>query len=403
VVGMARALSFLQSIGMEEVRAHEVRLMERMLKGLQEMGGITLYGPPDASKRLGVATFNVDGVSDLLAAAVLSEEGAIAVRNGRFCSHLYMDKLLAAKAKAAGQTTPPTGAVRASVGLYNDESDVDRMLEYVQRVRDRKWRGHYQVKGDAVSAEFAGRCADKWMESTQESNTTQPDGDIHGYEFEVLQPDGACRSYLIADKDSGEAMLVDPLREHVDHYLDLLKAKQLRLRYTLETHTHADHLSGSMRLKELTGAQMLMHAGASAPCVDKRLQDGDTLELGKLRIEVMGTPGHTEDALCLVLPGRVLTGDTLLIGACGRTDLPSGNALKLYESLQRLMALPEDTVVLPSHDYQGQRASTIGREKRNNPRLQVANAQAFAEMMAARKLPPPQKLREALDANQNCR
>ncbi|HEX8441900.1 aminotransferase class V-fold PLP-dependent enzyme [Archangium sp.] len=403
VVGMARALSFLQAIGMEEVRAHEVRLMERLLKGLQEMGGITLYGPPDASKRLGVATFNVDGVSDLLAAAVLSEEGAIAVRNGRFCSHLYMDKLLSAKAKAAGQTTPPTGAVRASVGLYNDESDVDRLLEYVQRVRDRKWRGHYQVKGDAVSAEFAGRCADKWMESTQESNTTQPDGDIHGYEFEVLQPDGACRSYLIADKDSGEAMLVDPLREHVDHYLDLLKSKRLRLRYTLETHTHADHLSGSMRLKELTGALMLMHSAATPPCVDKRLQDGDTLELGTLRIEVMGTPGHTEDALCLVLPGRVLTGDTLLIGACGRTDLPSGSSAKLYESLQRLMALPEDTVVLPSHDYQGQRASTIGREKRTNPRLQVPNAQAFAEMMAARKLPPPQKLREALDANQNCR
>jgi len=140
-----------------------------MLKGLQEMGGITLYGPPDAHKRLGVATFNVDGVSDLLTAAVLSEEGAIAVRNGRFCSHLYMDKLLAARAKAAGVAQVPTGAVRASVGLYNDESDVDRLLEYVRRVRDRQWRGRYQVKGDVVSAEFAGRCADQWMESTPEN------------------------------------------------------------------------------------------------------------------------------------------------------------------------------------------------------------------------------------------
>jgi selenocysteine lyase/cysteine desulfurase/glyoxylase-like metal-dependent hydrolase (beta-lactamase superfamily II)/rhodanese-related sulfurtransferase len=403
VVGLARALSFLQSIGLEEVRKHEVRLMERLLKGLQEMDGVTLYGPPDASRRLGVATFNVDGVSDLLTAAVLSEEGAIAVRNGRFCAYQYVDKLLAAKAKAAGQPTPPTGAVRASVGLYNDESDVERLLEYVRRVRDREWRGHYQVKGDAVSAEFAGRCADRWMESTQESNTTQPDGDLHGYTFEVLQPEAACRSFLVADPESGEAMLVDPVREQVDHYLDLLKARRLRLRYTLETHTHADHLSGSMRLKELTGALMLMHEASPAPCVDRRLRDGDTLELGRLRIEVMATPGHTRDALCLVLPGRVLTGDTLLIGACGRTDLPSGNAAQLHESLQRLMALPEDTVILPSHDYQGQRASTIGREKRTNPRLQVANAKEFAEMMAARKLPPPQKLREALDANQNCR
>jgi selenocysteine lyase/cysteine desulfurase/rhodanese-related sulfurtransferase len=168
VMGMARALAFLQAIGMEEVRAHEVRLMERMLRGLQELDGITLYGPPEAHKRLGVATFNVDGVSELLAAAVLSEEGAIAVRNGRFCSHLYMDKLLSARAKAAGVAQVPTGAVRASVGLYNDESDVDRLLEYVRRVRDRQWRGRYQVKGDVVSAEFAGRCADKWMEATKD-------------------------------------------------------------------------------------------------------------------------------------------------------------------------------------------------------------------------------------------
>ncbi|WNG13344.1 aminotransferase class V-fold PLP-dependent enzyme [Cystobacter fuscus] len=167
VVGMARALAFLQAIGMEEVREHEVRLMERMMRGLRELDGVTLYGPPDAHKRLGVATFNVDGVSDLLAAAVLSEEGAIAVRNGRFCSHLYMDKLLAARAKAAGGEVP-TGAVRASVGLYNDESDVDRLLEYVRKVRDRQWRGRYQVKGDVVSAEFAGRCADKWMEATKD-------------------------------------------------------------------------------------------------------------------------------------------------------------------------------------------------------------------------------------------
>jgi cysteine desulfurase / selenocysteine lyase len=167
VVGMARALAFLQAIGMEEVREHEVRLMERMLQGLRALDGITLYGPPDARKRLGVATFNVDGVSALLTAAVLSEEGAIAVRNGRFCSHLYMDKLLVARAKAAGGEVP-TSAVRASVGLYNDESDVDRLLEYVRRVRDRQWRGRYEVKGDVVSTEFAGRCADQWMESTKE-------------------------------------------------------------------------------------------------------------------------------------------------------------------------------------------------------------------------------------------
>lgn len=407
VMAMSRALLFLQSIGLEEIRRHEVALTEKIITALTDLGGVTLYGPPDAKERLGVVTFNVDGVSDLMTAAILSEEGALAVRNGRFCAHMYVDRLLAAEAarrKAAGTTLrePPTGCVRASVGLYNDASDVDRLIEFTTRVRERAWVGRYRVRGDAINAEFAGRCADRWMEATQDAGTQPSDELEHDYEFEVLQPEAGCRSYLIADPETGEAAIVDPLREHVDAYLDRLNAKRWKLRYTIETHTHADHLSGSVRLKDLTGAAMLMHVASPAPCVDRGLKDGDTVALGSLKIEVLATPGHTHDAVCLVLPGRVLTGDTLLIGGCGRTDLPTGDAESLFESLKRLLELPDDTMVFPAHDYEGRRASTIGRERTTNPRLEITDVEAFCERMAKLDMPPPTRLREALAANQKC-
>ncbi len=402
VVGMAKALQFIQSIGREEVRSHEVKLMKRLLTGMQKLDGVTVYGPGDAEKRLGVAAFNVDGVSDLLTAAVLSEEGAIAVRNGRFCAHIYVDRLL-----GRGKPGAATGAVRCSVGLYNDETDVDRLLEFVERVRDRKWKGQYKVKGDTVSAEFAGRCADRWMEaSNSEAEPGLPtDSPSLGYDFEILNANEPCRTYLIADPQTKEAAIVDPIRGHVDAYIDLLMERRYKLRYTIETHTHADHLSGSVRLKDLTGAKMLMHANSPAPCVDRGLVDGDQIALGGLKIEVVATPGHTHDAMCLVLPGRVLTGDTLLIGGVGRTDLPTGSSASLFESLQKLMAsLPDDTIVLPAHDYEGRQASTVGREKRLNPRLQPKTPQDFTDVMEKGQLglPPPANLREALNTNLKC-
>ncbi|MBX7115703.1 MAG: aminotransferase class V-fold PLP-dependent enzyme [Myxococcaceae bacterium] len=168
VVAMARALSFIDGIGREEIRRHEVALTEKTLRGLEKIGGITIYGPREAEKRLGVVTFNVDGVSELLTAAVLSEEGAIAVRNGRFCAHMYVDRLLSTYHRDASKR--PAGMVRASVGLYNDESDIDRLLEVVRQVREQKWVGKYRVSGDEVSAAFAGRCADQWMEASPDGS-----------------------------------------------------------------------------------------------------------------------------------------------------------------------------------------------------------------------------------------
>ncbi len=165
VVGLSRALLFLGALGMQRVREHELGLSTRLLGELCALDGVTVYGPHQPSERLGVVSFNVAGVSDMMTAAVLSEEGGLAVRNGRFCAHLYVDRLLA-MAHPGGER--PAGAVRASLGVYNDDSDVERLLEFVQRVRDKAWVGRYQVRGDSVSAEFAGRCADRWMEATEE-------------------------------------------------------------------------------------------------------------------------------------------------------------------------------------------------------------------------------------------
>ncbi len=410
VVAMSRALLFIDAIGRDEIRAHERALTHQMLRGLESVGGVTIYGPTDAAQRLGVVTFNVQGVSELLTAAVLSEEGAIAVRNGRFCAHPYVDKLLAAHHGDVARHSldagvAPTGMVRASVGLYNDETDVARLVEYVGRVRDRKWVGRYRTTGDGMSAAFAGRCADKWMEASPDADPLlEPEiGSPPGYLFEVLQPDSASRTYLIADPETGEAALVDPLRERVDEYLKLLSEKRLRLRYTIETHTHADHVSGSARLKELTQAKMVMHQSSQAVCVDAPVNDGDVLALGRLKLEVLYTPGHTADAICLLLPDRVLTGDTLLIGSVGRTDLPTGQAAALFDSLQRLLALPDHILVLPGHDYDGRRVSTIGRERKGNGRLKIASREEFLSAMARMSLPEPTGMRDVLATNQQCR
>jgi cysteine desulfurase / selenocysteine lyase len=405
VVGLSRALLFLRAIGLDEVRAHELELTSKAMAALRELGGVTVYGPPEPEKRLAVVSFNVDGVSDLMTAAVLSEEGALAVRNGRFCAHRYVDRLLgAAHGKGGGSGELPGGAVRASFGLYNEEADVERLVEYVRRVRDRRWVGHYRTRGSDISAEFAGRCADRWMESTHEAAPAMPERSPaeSGYHFEVLQADAPCRSYLIADPRAEEAAIVDPLREHVDEYLERLTARGWKLRYTIETHTHADHLSGSARLKDITGAQMLMHGASPAPCVDRALADGDIIELGSVRVEVIETPGHTRDSIALLLPDRLLTGDTLLIQSCGRTDLPTGDAGRLFKSLRRLMELPDDLLVFPSHDYKGRRASTIGQERRTNERVQIETPEAFTAKMAGLDLPTPARLEEALQANQEC-
>ena len=165
-IGMSVMLGLLMRIGMDEVRRHELKLLHRMIDGLTSMGGVTLYGPPELEDRVGIVPFNVDGVSDMLTAAVLGEEFGVAVRNGRFCSHVHSERLLG--------ESETRGAVRASIGLFNDESDIDAFLAAVDVVRRRAWKGTYTERGGQVSGQGTSRCADNWMESAGDATQTSP-------------------------------------------------------------------------------------------------------------------------------------------------------------------------------------------------------------------------------------
>lgn len=218
---------------------------------------------------------------------------------------------------------------------------------------------------------------------------------MKGFIFEELNGGASCRTYLLVSPRTREALIVDPVLELVPAYMQRLAKDQLRLALVVDTHTHADHLSGGRELSRMTGA---VHAGAPEGAVHRLLSDGEVLVVGDLRLTVWASPGHTADGLVLVMEDRVFTGDTLLIGATGRTDLPSGDAESEYHSLQRLLSLPGDTLVFPSHDYGGRTFSTIGHERLNNPRLRLEH-DAFIRLMTTPRSEKPARLAEALAYN----
>jgi glyoxylase-like metal-dependent hydrolase (beta-lactamase superfamily II) len=212
--------------------------------------------------------------------------------------------------------------------------------------------------------------------------------------------DTNCKTYLLVAGD--EAALIDPVRERLDTYRMVLASRGLRLRMILETHTHADHLMLNREGKQLLGAAVVMHRESPSPLVDRHVHDGDVIELGGEAIEVMHTPGHTPDSICYRVAGAVFTGDTLMIGGSGRTDFPGGDAGAQYDAVtSRLFALPDETVLWPGHDYKGKRSSTIGEEKRSNPRFAGRSREAYVELMAGLNLPFPEKVQQALQVNQS--
>jgi glyoxylase-like metal-dependent hydrolase (beta-lactamase superfamily II)/rhodanese-related sulfurtransferase len=211
---------------------------------------------------------------------------------------------------------------------------------------------------------------------------------------------GGCLSYLIGCPETHGAILVDPELGQIDHYLALAAERGLRVHYLLDTHTHADHFTASRELGRQLGVPVVMHRRSVAPFVDLRVEDGETLVVGKLRLRVMETPGHTDDSMSVVLADRVLTGDALLIGGTGRTDLPTGDPEALHESLfGRLLTLDDGLLVFPAHDYKGRSQTTIGAEKADNPRLQKRGRADFVELMRGLDLAMPQHLTEALRTN----
>jgi glyoxylase-like metal-dependent hydrolase (beta-lactamase superfamily II)/rhodanese-related sulfurtransferase len=211
---------------------------------------------------------------------------------------------------------------------------------------------------------------------------------------------GGCRSYLIGCEDTCAAALIDPELSQADRYLTLAARDGLRIRYLIDTHTHADHFSATQQLARQLDVPVVMHAFSPAPFVDLRLQSGELLVVGKLRLQALHTPGHTRDSMCLTVEDRVFTGDTLLIGGTGRTDLPSGDAGALYESLfDGVLKLDAALKIFPAHEYKGRSHSTIGDELSGNPRLQKRDRGAFIEMMQNLNLTMPTHITEALRTN----
>jgi glyoxylase-like metal-dependent hydrolase (beta-lactamase superfamily II)/rhodanese-related sulfurtransferase len=217
--------------------------------------------------------------------------------------------------------------------------------------------------------------------------------------FEHLSA-GGCQSYLVGCTESCTAVLIDPEISLMDRYQALAARDGLRIQYLIDTHTHADHFSATRELARKLDVPVAMHRASPAPFVDLRLDDGEMLVVGKLRLQVHHTPGHTSDSMCLSIEDRLFTGDTLLIGATGRTDLPSGDPDALYDSLfNRVLQLDPATKIHPAHEYKNRSHSTIEQEAATNPRLQVRDRAAFAEMMRNLNLSMPTHITEALRTN----
>jgi uncharacterized NAD(P)/FAD-binding protein YdhS/glyoxylase-like metal-dependent hydrolase (beta-lactamase superfamily II) len=221
---------------------------------------------------------------------------------------------------------------------------------------------------------------------------------------QLFDPMSCTYTYLIGDADSRQAILVDPVWEQVERDLRVLRELGLTLRFCLETHVHADHITGANELRSLTGCQIFVPQQANVTQADRWIADNEILQIGSVRIRSITTPGHTDSHMVyLVNDTHLLSGDTLLIRGCGRTDFQGGDAGLLYDVVtQELFKLPDDTLIYPAHDYQGQTVSTIGEEKLWNLRFVGRDRAQFIDLMANLRLPYPKKMREAVSANQRC-
>ncbi len=221
---------------------------------------------------------------------------------------------------------------------------------------------------------------------------------------QLFEPASSTYTYLLADPVSREAIIIDPVIEKLDRDLSLIRELNLKLLFVLETHIHADHITGAGHLADRLGARIAMSSAAKAAGVDVPLKDGDKLKFGPYELTAIATPGHTFSCMSYYIDGKVFTGDALLIRGNGRTDFQEGSAATLYKSVtEKLYILPEDTVVYPAHDYKGFTSSTIGIEKKLNSRVNVGRSLSeFTEIMASLKLDPPKRINDAVPAKLKC-
>jgi sulfur dioxygenase len=221
---------------------------------------------------------------------------------------------------------------------------------------------------------------------------------------QLFDPESSTYSYLLWDPASREAALIDPVQDQITRDLRQIRELALNLRYTLETHVHADHITGSGLLRKTLNSLVLVHENSRSKCADILLRDRDQIPLGSRKIRVIHTPGHTDSDVCYLISGMVFTGNALLIRGCGRTDYHSSNAGMLYDSItKRLFSLPDNTIVYPGHDHEGRSYSTVGEEKAYNPRVgNGISRDRFISITQNRQPERPSRIHEALPSNVRC-
>ena len=220
---------------------------------------------------------------------------------------------------------------------------------------------------------------------------------------QLFDPESFTYTYLLADDVTLSAVLIDPVREQVGRDLDLINELGLKLVWTLETHMHADHITGASQLQAKTEAKTAVSRNSGVECASRHLVDGEVIEFGQEVIQVIATPGHTAGCLSYLWHDRVFTGDALMIGVCGRTDFQEGDAGVLFDSItENLLTLPDETLVYPAHDYEGRHVSTIAQERGTNPFLVDKNRAEFIEYQDNLDLSPPSKIQVAVPANRQC-
>ena len=217
---------------------------------------------------------------------------------------------------------------------------------------------------------------------------------------QVFDQKSSTYTYLIASSKGREALIIDPVLENVNEYINLLKELDLKLVKVIDTHIHADHVTGASKLKNITKCSTIMGDHTPADTVEIKVKDDEYIILDNLKIKAMYTPGHTSDSYSFLMDNYLFSGDTLLINGTGRTDFQNGSAETQYDSLfNKLLKLPDKTIVYPAHDYNGKKFSTIGDEKNKNPRLQVENVDQYIEIMNNLKLANPKMMDIAVPAN----
>ena len=219
---------------------------------------------------------------------------------------------------------------------------------------------------------------------------------------QVFDQKSSTYTYLIASAKGREALIIDPVIENVDNYIKLLNEFDLKLVKVIDTHIHADHVTGASKLKDITKCTTIMGENTPADTVEIKVKDDEYINLDSLKIRAMYTPGHTSDSYSFLMDNHLFSGDTLLINGTGRTDFQNGNAKDAYNSIfNKLLRLPEETLLYPAHDYNGEKVSTIGKEIKHNPRLQVKSEEEYVEMMNNLDLKKPEQLEFNVSKNIN--